>query len=187
MGYYLNFYVRLMGYYQLVHRHVYSLILRFWHPRAPMDVYRVLKYMSGTAEYTDLTRQYLQGERMGLSDAEYLEFRVLWKGSIYRYLVGQQDSYPKYDEFLSPTLQESAHTPRIVNAVLMKVGDISTRQDVLNRVLKFAGPKHDFFKKMVCVHQVFINDDLDDTFQLILLRSNGKINTYSTQDYINHQ
>ena len=166
--------------------HMYSLCLRFWHPRQPIDVYAVKRYKildEDEFDVQNITMDYINAKHIPIETNEFVEMRMLWKTDPYRYLIYKTDpNFPSYDQF---TKSISPMT-RIICAILINPNNQNTNDecDVLSRVCKFAGPKHDFFNKPIKVRYMFMNDGTDENTRLYILRQGGKVNEYKMNDYI---
>jgi hypothetical protein len=162
----------------------------------PMYVYKVV-HIDETID-KDCTEDYYNGcfmERIVLksndtgdfeSVDEYqdhrVEYRITWnRKSKYR-VVSTLSSpmQPKHEMFVG--CGGLSTRPKIICAML-KDGDGTC--NVVDRVLKYAGPKHDFFEqKEFRMRWMFENDDLKPDTRLEMLLSNVKTYTFGIDDII---
>lgn len=138
----------------------------------PLMVYKVMRVTDddGYEECTDL---YFKGLPLKSHPDQRVEHRVTWNGSKYRVI----DEAPRYDMFLR------RETKKIIMAVLHNpVEDVE--ENVIQRVVKFAGPNHDFFESEVRMRWLFESDDVLDETVLVLLMSDGAILKFAPDDVI---
>jgi hypothetical protein len=102
-----------------------------------------------------------------------VEHRVTWNGSKYRVI----NEAPRYDMFVR------RESKKILMAVLHNPVE-NAEENVLERVVKFAGPNHDFFESNVRMRWLFESDDVLDDTVLVLLMSNGAILKFAPDDVI---
>lgn len=111
-----------------------------------------------------------------------VEYRLTWNRTSKYRVVSTISSpmQPKHEMFVGS--QGLSTRPKIMCAVLK---DDDGSCNVVERVLKYAGPKHDFFdQKEFRMRWMFENDDLKTDTRLELLLSNGKTYTFGIDDII---
>lgn len=179
-------------YYNLVVNGVYSfyreLLDRITLPPPPVFVYKVIKFTEPEGEIEtdpeDLTDAYIRGLPILVQpDKTRAEYRVTWKRNKTYRIVRSDPSDPSPNhEMFAGILPDPRK--RIVMAVLNNPVD-NISEDVMNRVLKFAGPRHDFFgNKRLRMRWLFENDDVLPESQLHLLYTDGKLLKFRPDDLL---
>jgi hypothetical protein len=153
----------------------------------PFTVYKVLKYDTQTQHEVRLDDVYHNGVLPVCQNDEYIEYRVMYDRKKYR-VVSKCDNFkePALSLFHKPTssMNDPIRNPRIISATLCHKYD-NVESDVFNRVLKFAGPNHDFFGQVLKTRWMFANDDLmDEEHTLHILYSNGISTQFSPDEHI---
>ena len=162
--YMMYYYTRAVSFYaDVFHR----LTMKF----PPLMVYKVMQVTEdGYEECTDL---YFKGLSLRSHSDQRIEHRVTWNGSKYRVV----NESPRYEMF---TRRE---TKKIIMAVLHNPVE-NVEENVIHRVVKFAGPNHDFFESELRMRWMFESDDVLDETVLVLLMSNGAIMKFAPDDFI---
>lgn len=146
----------------------------------PMYVYKVLTYDSlGVVDRTD---DYYKGAIIKNDTGDRTEYRVTWNRTKKYRLVSTTSSpmYPQHEMFVGTGMLSSR--PKIICAVLK---DEDGECNVIERVYKYAGPKHDFFgQKEFKMRWMFENDELKESTVLLVLFSNGTNTIYGSDDVI---
>jgi hypothetical protein len=129
----------------------------------------------------DCTRDYHRGIKIVPDDHYRVEYRLTWRRHRkYRVVcLDASDPSPCHDMFagVSPDPKQ-----RIVMAVLHNPKE-NLNENVIERVLKFAGPKNDFFgNKRLCMGHLFANDDLLPDTMLHMLYTDGRLLKYLPND-----
>lgn len=173
-----------------VYTHYTNIKILFWKfgiKPTPFTVYKILKYDNlGMCEL--LNDEYYNGTLPTCKDDnEYIEYRVIYDKKKYR-IVSKRDccKEPSLSLLYNPgsSMNDPILNPRIISATLCHKYD-EIECDVLNRVFKFAGPKHDFFGQVLKTRWMFANDDLmDDDHNLHILYSNGISTQFSPDEHI---
>ena len=171
----------MLSIYQFVTGILSSIMNRLTSPFQPLNVYKVMKYSLEADESEDSTHLFLNGCVIPFSDVEYLEFRVKWLNTKYRFIVSaNQPNYPSFVYFSK--LKKSIW---ILKALLINPDD-NVSEDVLARVLKFYGPNLNTFDNLaLTVDQMFKTDELKDTMRLMILTSLGDVLTFQPCDVFN--
>ena len=155
----------------------------------PLYVYKVVKYKDDHWS-EDVSTDYADGNVLlntTIGDTERIEYRVTWKRtSKYRIVLTKEwkecTINPAHELFAGAFGLSSK--PKILRATL-KNHDDASEDNVMDRVLKFAGPRHDFFGNGgFKMGWMFENDYLHDNIELDILLSNGKSFTYAPSDVI---
>jgi hypothetical protein len=172
-------YIQMLSMYQFVTGIFSSILTRLTSPFQPLNVYKVIKYSINDSE--DKTDLFLNGCIIPFSETEYLEFRVKWLKTKYRFIVSaSQPNYPSFVHFTK--LKKSIW---IIKAILINPDD-NVSEDVLTRVLKFYGPNLNTFDNLtLTVDQMFKTDELKDTMRLMILTSLGDVLTFQPCDVFN--
>ena len=177
-------------YYNCVVGSVYAfyreLVERITLPPPPVFVYKVLKFYEPENEIEeppeDLTDAFVSGLPILVQpDKTRAEYRVTWKrDKRYRVIRSDPSDPSPTHEMFAGVMPDPKQ--RIVMAVLNNpVENVS--ENVLNRVLKFAGPRHDFFgNKRLRMRWLFENDDVLPESQLHLLYTDGKLLKFKPDD-----
>jgi len=167
----------------------------------PMYVYKVLEIHNfgddgceGGITSDDITSEYQKGnlsvERYLSSNDTRVEYRVMWNTKTkYRVVSTETNSIkPNHEMFVGGKRLTSK--PKIIRATLINhtyttyiegacCGSIE--EDVLTRVLKYAGPSQDFFKQdELQMEWMFENDQLTNEMKLNILMSDGKHLSFRT-------
>lgn len=185
-----NTMIYFLYYYNYVVSGVYGfyreLLDRLTLPPSPVFVYKVLRFTEPEGEIEeqpmDLTDAYIRGSPILVEpDKTRVEYRVTWKRNK-RYRVVRSDPTdpsPNHEMFAGVLPDPKK---RIVMAVLNNPEE-NLSENVINRVLKFAGPRHDFFEnKRLRMRWLFENDDLLPDSQLHLLYTDGKLLKFKPDD-----
>lgn len=159
----------------------------------PLYVYKVIHYEDNMSE-TDCTDDYYKGKPVvvkritetenetPLENENRLEYRVTWnRRNKYRIVsTGTHVIYPHHELFVGTGTLSSK--PKILCAVLK---DSDGDCNVIDRVLKYAGPKHDFFNQQEFkMKWMFEHDDLKEDTILFMLFSNGTHHTFHANDTV---
>lgn len=152
----------------------------------PMYVYKVIH--SDEHKDTDCTDDYYRGLFLESSvlvskhPDDRVEYRVTWNRNA-KYRVVSTLSSPKqptHEMFVGSGGLSTR--PKILCAVLK---DEEGTCNVVDRVLKYAGPKHDFFEQNgFRMRWMFMSDDLQEDTVLEVLLSNGKIHAFGVDDTV---
>jgi len=167
-----TFAMYLMYYYSCLTAFYEDLFNRLTMKLPPLMVYKVMRVTDddGYEECTDL---YFKGLPLKAHSDQRIEHRVTWNGSKYRVV----NECPRYDMFLR------RETKRILMAVLYNPVE-NVEENVIQRVVKFAGPSHDFFDSDLRMRWLFESDDVLDETVLVLLLSNGAILKFAPDEVI---
>ena len=138
----------------------------------PLMVYKVMRVTDDDG-YEECTGLYFKGLPLESRVDQRLEYRVTWNQSNYRVV----NESPRYEMF---TRRE---TKKIIMAVLHNPVE-NVEENVIHRVVKFAGPNHDFFESELRMRWMFESDDVLDETVLVLLMSNGAIMKFAPDDFI---
>lgn len=162
----------------------------------PLYVYKVVRYEDNMTE-TDCTDDYYKGKPIAVAKAQpiteteneplsenenRLEYRVTWnRRNKYRIVSTNSNIvYPHHELFVGTGTLSSR--PKILCAVLK---DSDGECNVIERVLKYAGPNHEFFNQHEFkMKWMFEHDDLKEDTILFVLFSNGSHRTFSANDTI---
>lgn len=161
----------MMYYYSYVVTFYSDLFNRLTMKFPPLMVYKVMQVTDdGYEECTDL---YFKGLPLKSHSDQRIEYRVTWNRAKYRVV----NESPRYDMFLRRDAK------KIIMAVLHNPVE-NVEENVIQRVVKFAGPNHDFFETDVRMRWLFESDDVLDETVLVLLMSNGAILKFEPDDVI---
>ena len=154
-----------------------SIYTRLTFPYQPLNVYKVIRYSSSENESEDVTDIFLKGCIIPYSETEYLEFRVKWLKTKYRFIVSsKQPNYPSFVNFTS-----AKKLNWIIKASLINPED-DICEDVLARVLKFYGPNHNVFDNNISIDQMFKGDELRETMRLVIMTSGGDVLIFGSRE-----
>lgn len=167
-----------------------EMVTRVMSTPMPMYVYKVMTYdHMGEA---DCTEYYYKGlsipHVLPSSDEEptddhRIEYRITWsRNKKYRIVSTLSNPlYPQHEMFVGTGMLSSK--PKAICAILK---DEDGECNVIERVYKYAGPKHDYFgQSEFKMKWMFENDELKETTVLSVLFSNGTHKTYGIDDIIN--
>lgn len=161
-----------------------ELLDRLTIPPSPVIVYKVVHIGEFDTDTEDVTDAYIKGLPISVqSDQTRAEYRVTWKRNKKYRIVRSDPTDPSPNhEMFAGVLPDPMK--RIIMAVLHNpVENIS--ESVMQRVLKFAGPRHDFFgNKRMRMCWLFENDELLPESQLHLLYTNGKLLKFEPDDLL---
>lgn len=150
---------------------IYRLTMKF----PPLMVYKVMQVNNDIDGYEECTDLYFKGQSIKSRSEQRIEYRVTWNTTKYRVI----NETPYYDMFLR---RETKKT--IIMAVLHNPVE-NVEENVTQRILKFAGPNHDFFgNNNIRMRWMFESDDLLDETVLVLLTSNGSLLRFKPNDMI---
>ena len=154
----------------------------------PYQVYKVTrcnKNICGMEQ--ELSHEYREGVFSKLRLDEYIEYRVLFRGKKFRCLSTTEQFIEPCLTVLQKTkeINDPFKNPRIISAVMCNKFD-NCEVDVFERVLKFAGPNHNFFNQILQTRWIFGDaiDQMNDENMLRIIYSNGIINTFSPNEHI---
>ena len=175
----VGFVCRVYNLFQMMFQH-------FTYPWMATKVYRVLRYSTTNDKDSeeDVTSVYAAGNVPPCTDNQYLEYRVTHKGKSFRVLSFNNDQRDPCVSMFHKKMVNPTRKGRIISAMLRDpVSEIS--EDVYERVMKFAGPNHDFFGTTPIMKWLFMNDDVHDIdADLVLRLSNGRVLVYKPDDVI---
>ena len=152
-------------------------MIRLFEPLEPLRIYKVMKIHNETHDSTDVTTDYFKGSLNPQCDEnERYEYRYTWLGTKNRMISTSSNvCSPSYKDM---TLKSSkTETPSYIISTVLFNRDEDICENVLERVLKYAGPKHDFYDKDIKMDWMFENDDLETikTFLIIMYSTGEKI------------
>lgn len=131
----------------------------------------------------DMTHEYQIGRAIRPTPEYRVEYRVQWKRSRkYRVVCSRDtDPSPHHDMFASVKPD-----PRKCIAMAVLNNPVESKSaDVIQRVLKFAGPNHDFFgHNAFRMRWMFEHDDLLPESELHLLYTDGRLIKYGPDDIL---
>ena len=183
---YLNVLVsNVLYFYSMMYSFMDELVVRVFTIPMPLYVYKVIQYQSNDEDEIDRTDDYRSGNVCldVSSDDSRIEYRVLWKRTKrYRIIsTNKKQIQPQHEMFVGGGKLSTYIKP--VCAVLNNP-DENVEDNVLERVLKYMGPRYDFFGQSVKMSHLFENDDLQENTELHMLLSNGKYVSYKPDDII---
>lgn len=190
MNSYIKWFCMFVIYRWHVTRMVFNeIIWRLFARPMPLYVYKTIKYNDEHLS-EDVTDDYIDGNLLlsnDIDDTERIEYRVAWKRtSKYRMVFSKQNPISPTHELFAGAFGLSSK-PKIMRATLKNLEE-NIEENVLQRVLKFAGPKHDFFgSNNFKMEWMFENDYLHEQMELELLLTNGKSFTFSPNDIVEFQ
>lgn len=156
--------------------------IRLFEPIQPLRIYKILK-ISDAHETTDLTNVYFKGDlKLDINPDERIEYRYMWMNRKSR-MISNKESCPN---IIGMTTKKPI-TVFIIKAILLNE-DENVCENVLERVLKYAGPHHDFYNETIKMEWLFENDDLE-TFRsfLFIMYSNGSKQCVRRGEYIKNK
>jgi hypothetical protein len=123
----------------------------------------------------DVTTKYIQGDNLIHPNncLDRIEYRILWKHRYYYRLVSTPTHIiePTHNQFAGG--QKISSRPKVICARLKNDSE-GTNEDVIHRVLKYAGPRHDFFNQPILMKWLFENDSLLEDTELHIMLNNCK-------------
>jgi hypothetical protein len=116
---------------------------------------------------------------------DYIEYRVMYKFQKYRiFSLKGNIIEPTLHLLQSHGMKSPLNHPRIIGACLTnKVNDL--QENVLDKILKYAGPNHDFFGQKVKPKWMFNKQVMiDGEHDLCIFYTNGSIHSFSTNEFV---
>lgn len=160
------------------------LVIRFTEPIQPLRIYKILKINNDSHDIYDLTNSYIHGEmQLDLYENERVEYRFMWMNRKNRMIT----TNPYHAPSIIDMTQKQTVSLYIIKAILLNETD-NICENVLERVLKYAGPHHDFYDEEVKMEWLFENDDLEQIpFYLFIMYSNGTKQCVRYGEYIKNK
>lgn len=165
-------------------QYISNCMIRMFEPLEPLRVYKVIKIHNETRDATEVTTDYFKGMlNPRCNENERYEYRFTWLGTKSRMISTFSDvCSPSYTNM---TLKTSNSHPLYIMSALLFNRDENVCENVIERVLKYAGPNHDFYDKELKMDWLFENDDLEiiNVF-LVIMYSTGKKICFKPGEYI---
>lgn len=191
-----TFYMYALYYYSRVLAFFRELVWRILSAPMPLYVYKVLKYSPAVKEkeidpefveshtVLDMTSTYIQGNQLIVptDHDDRIEYRISWKQDK-KYRLVSTLSHPIHPaHHLFAGSQGMSTNAKIIHAILVNPnGDM---ENVLPRVLKYAGPRHDFFNQPVQMRWLFENDDISPCARLHIMTNKSRLSVFAPNDVI---
>jgi len=167
------------------------MMIKMFTPSMPFSVYKAIKYYEDNDEICDekdITKDYYDMKPLDcfMEDKERIEYRVNVYSKVktkfvpYRVISTKNcEIDPSQSIFVK---RQTMGLNYIMDAILYR-GDIKT--NVTDRVLKFAGPEHNFFNNThLKMKWMFENDELEEGTSLVLYFKNGSTKAFEKCDHI---
>ena len=157
--------------------------IRLTEPIQPLRIYKVLK-IKESHDVIDCTNEYLQGNlQLNLNEDERVEYRYMWTDRKNRMISTNEEMVPN----LFCMTRKPPKQVFIIKAILFNE-DENLCENVIDRVLKYAGPQHDFYNEQIKMEWLFENDDLEEArVFLFMMYSDGRKQCVRHGEYIKNK